>query len=245
MTPLNPRLTAPIVLRHLDTLSAPYLDLSKAYHQSSSLSISGSHGSVSELIRLTESHADVFLADRNLGLIKQIIKRIVKKQITKLTQTYITYGLADIATQVNLVPAATSAQQPPQPPPAQIAERYVFDMICANEVFAKLNSQASMVQFLDDPEEYDTTPFIDAMDARIGDVAALSEKLSEVEKRLQLTPAYLIKSGHVGGGRGGGGGGDDMAYARALSAQEQYDAGGYDREDDELKRAMEASLMHQ
>ena len=113
-----------------------------------------------------------------------------------------------------------------------------------------------MVRFLEDPEEYDTTPFIDSMDARIKDVAQLSDKLAEVERELQLTPAYILRSGVLGGG-GRGGGDVDIALAKALSMSEQDSHGGgggvssgaggrrgYE-EEDEMKRALEASLMQQ
>lgn len=118
-----------------------------------------------------------------------------------------------------------------------------------------MNSQAGMVRFLEDPEEYDTTPFIDAMDQRIRDVASLSDKLAEVERDLQLTPAYLMRSGALGGGGGGGGRGGDSDLAKALSMSEQEHMGGgavgrgrqqYGGDDDEeMKMAMEASLMQQ
>jgi hypothetical protein len=105
--------------------------VAKAYRKSSSISSSGgANAVVSEIVHLMEANAEQFITDRNLGLIKQIIKSLIKKQISKLTQTYITYSLADIAAQVNLgQQAAVGAQSPPQPAPAQLAERCVFDMV--------------------------------------------------------------------------------------------------------------------
>ena len=121
--------------------------------------------------------------------------------------------------------------------------------ICANEVFAKLNSRAAMVRFLEDPEEYDTTPFIDAMDGRIKDVAGLSDKLTEIERELQLTPAYIMRSGALGGGGGGGRGDSDINFAKAISLSEMEHGGGgrgrQSAEDEEMELAMRQSLMQQ
>lgn len=108
-------------------------------------------------------------------------------------------------------------------------------------MFAKLNGFASMVEFLDDPEEYDTTPFIDAMDSRIQDVTILSKKLAQVEKELQLTPAYILRSGILSS-RAGGAGGASAASASADMDTATFDD-RYDEEDADLKMAMQASLM--
>lgn len=99
------------------------------------------------------------------------------------------------------------------------------------------------MRFLDDPEEYDSSHFIQSMDRRINDVATLTRKLAEVEKELQLKPAYILKSGILRGQRTGGTGmgaseSDDIALARALSVSGEM-------EDEDLKMAMEASLMTQ
>lgn len=76
------------------------------------------------MTNLTEQYGQTFLQDKNVGLIRQIIASLTKKQISKLTQTYITFSLSDIASQVNLV-----STQKPGVQPAQVAERYVYDMV--------------------------------------------------------------------------------------------------------------------
>ena len=130
----NQRLTASATVRYLESLAAPYLDLAKAYRKAAGASASSGGSSsqsvTGEMRHLTEINGEQFLADNNVGLIKQIMKALVKKQITKLTQTYITYSLADIAAHVQLGgDKQQSATAPPQPAPALLAERYVFDMV--------------------------------------------------------------------------------------------------------------------
>ena len=134
---LNQRLSSPALLRYLETLTVPYQELAKAYRKgSSSLGGSGggssSTGAGAELAHLVEAHSGTFAHDKNLGLVKQLMRALEKKQVTRLTQTYLTFSLNDIAAHINLAPqqqqqkgaAAAAAQQP-----AQLAERYVFDMV--------------------------------------------------------------------------------------------------------------------
>ena len=112
-----------------------------------------------------------------------------------------------------------------------------------------------MVRFLENPEEYDTAPFIDLMDSKISEILLLNNALSEKEKALQIAPAYLIKTMRGGAGGGGGGGGMqeagndrqeamELAVARGLSLQDQRGGGDFD-EEDEMQAAMQASLMQQ
>lgn len=246
---LNQRLSSPILLRYLDALTTPYQELAKAYRKCAT-STSGAAGSAgsstasTEISHLVEANGDIFLHDKNLGLVKQILRSLVKKQVTRLTQTYLTFSLADVAAHINMQQQQGAAQAAP----AQMAEKYVFDMICARDVFARLDSKASMVRFLEDPEEYDTAPFIDLMDAKIGEIMLLNGALAEKEKALQLTPAYIIKTMRGGAGGGGGAGGMqeamELAVARGLSLQDQRGGGGFD-EEDEMQAAMQASLMQQ
>jgi len=139
---LNQRLSSPALLRYLETLTVPYQELAKAYRKGSS-SLGGSSGGSSstgagaELAHLVEAHSGTFAHDKNLGLVKQLMRALEKKQVTRLPQTYRTFSLNDIAAHINLGPqqqqqkgaaaaAAAAAQQP-----AQLAERYVFDMVRA------------------------------------------------------------------------------------------------------------------
>ena len=128
---LNPRLSSPALLRYLDALASPYQDLAKAYRKGTSAQGGGGGASASgELAHLVDLHGATFVHDKNLGLVKQLMRAAEKKQITRLTQTYLTFSLDDIAAHINLAPQqqnkgnAAAAQQP-----AQLAERYVFDMV--------------------------------------------------------------------------------------------------------------------
>jgi len=268
VVPLHPRLTNPAMLRHLDMLSGPYLDLAKSYRKcaQSSLSSPASQSALSELTHVVESSSELFNADMNLGLVKQILASITPRHIAKLTQTYLTVSIQDIAQRLRMgqqQQQSATAAQPPMPTsngtPAQLAERQIFNMINTKSVFARLDSSSGMVSFLDDPEEYDSAECQRELDGKIGEMMTLSNILANKEKELQLTPTFLIKTGQAGGratGAAGGGGAGSAAAAAAYGLDDmrgEYGHGAasygmeddYEDEDSQLRRAMEASLMQQ
>ena len=66
--------------------------------------------------------------DKNFGLVKQLQQSFYKKNIQKLTKTFITLSLADMATKVKL-------------PSAKEAETYMLNMIKDGEIFATINQK--------------------------------------------------------------------------------------------------------
>lgn len=125
---LNQRLSSAALIRYLDALSVPYAELAKAYRKCVMAGGSGGASTaMAEMSHLIETNAEQFLADKNLGLVKQIRQSLVKKNVTKLTQTYLTFALQDVAAHLNL-PAAASSSAAAVAPAIQ-AEKYVFDMV--------------------------------------------------------------------------------------------------------------------
>jgi hypothetical protein len=123
---LNPRLCSPALIRYIETLTVPYAELARAYRKCASAAGAGASAQA-EFSQLVDSSGDVFLLDKNLGLVKQLQRSLGKKQITRLTQTYLTCSLEDVA-------ANMAHQQAAQPATAkqaavQKAEAYVFDMV--------------------------------------------------------------------------------------------------------------------
>jgi hypothetical protein len=126
--------------------------------------------------------------------------------------------------------------------------------ICAGEVHARLDAGARMVQFLDDPQEYDDSACIARLDARIKEITSLNAALAQRERDLQVTPAYLLRVMRTTGGGAGSLPSNeamDMAMARGLSLHDAQDpfgggfGGGISVEDDDLQRAMQQSLQDQ
>jgi len=84
----TPKYTHPVLVRLLK--SSPYGTLSRAYPLS-----------VATLSQMVNKDADTYNTDQNVGLARQVVERAPRWLISKLTSTYLTLGLGDIAKEVS------------------------------------------------------------------------------------------------------------------------------------------------
>ncbi|XP_010253394.1 PREDICTED: COP9 signalosome complex subunit 3-like isoform X4 [Nelumbo nucifera] len=155
-----------------ELLRNPYIDLANSY----------SSGKISELESCVETNKEKFESDNNLGLVKQVVSSLYKRNIQRLTLTYLTLSLQDIANTVQL-------NTPKE------AEMHVLRMIQDGEIFATINQKDEMVSFHEDPEQYKTCEMIEHIDSSIQRIMSLSKKLSAVDELISYDPAYLAKAG--------------------------------------------------
>ncbi|OMP05542.1 hypothetical protein COLO4_08766 [Corchorus olitorius] len=123
-----------------------------------------------------------FCQDNNLGLVKQVVSSMYKRNIQRLTQTYLTLSLQDIANTVHL-------NSPKE------AEMHVLQMIQDGEIYATINQKDGMVRFLEDPEQYKTCEMIERVDSSIQRLMSLSKKLTAMDELMSCDPLYLAKAG--------------------------------------------------
>jgi len=204
---LPEKTTSHVVSRNVDRICPAYLELSRAYRRG-----------VEEMYKCLEANQDIFKKDRNLGLVRQTVQACVRNNISRLTKTYVTLSLSDLAAQANLGN------------PAQ-AEKILLTMIEEGQIFASINQKDGMISFLEDPEEYDTSGMAQELDQKIQEVIDLSQELQTRDRDLQLNQQYLIKTN------------PGMLAAAAAGPGERGGGGGGLAEDEMMARAMEASLM--
>ncbi|KDO55655.1 hypothetical protein CISIN_1g0144531mg, partial [Citrus sinensis] len=70
----------------------PYMELVNTYNT----------GKIVELETYVQTNREKFESDNNLGLVKQVVSSMYKRNIQRLTQTYLTLSLQDIANTVQL-----------------------------------------------------------------------------------------------------------------------------------------------
>ena len=119
--------------------------------------------------------------DSNLGLVKQVVSSLYKRNIQRLTQTFVTLSLQDIADTVQL----ESSKE---------AELYILRMVYIistewifwvknliglyfysihcfqiqeGEIFATINQKDGMVCFHEDPEQYKTSEVSQNLDVKM------------------------------------------------------------------------------
>ena len=140
-----------------------------------------------------------------MGLVKLVVESQTKRNVQRLTQTYLTLSLEDIAAAVNLPSAAAAelvilrcrAYEHVCPKNVivsiesqlSLGERiicqvvttgYLPRMIDAGEIFACIDSEKSMVRFLGDPEQYASPAMVQRLDAAIQQPTTLAERVSAV-----------------------------------------------------------------
>ncbi|WOL15590.1 hypothetical protein Cni_G24371 [Canna indica] len=170
--PPFPKYASPTVQRNLKGYTQPYIDLANCY----------ATGTFSELEACIQTNLEKFQSDNNLGLVKQVLSSLYKHNIQRLTQTYLTLSLEDIAN-------ATQLETPKE------AEMHVLRMIEDSEIFATINQKDGMVSFQEDPEQYKTCAMIEHIDSSIQSLMVLSRKLSSLDEHISCDPAYLTKIG--------------------------------------------------
>ncbi|XP_020098309.1 COP9 signalosome complex subunit 3 isoform X2 [Ananas comosus] len=170
--PSFPKYTSSTAQRNLKNHTQPYIDLSACY----------ASGKYSDLEAFIQSNVEKFQSDNNLGLVKQVLSSLYKRNIQRLTQTYLTLSLQDIANAVQL-------KTPKE------AEMHVLRMIQDGEIFATINQKDGMVSFHEDPEQYKTCEMAEHIDSTIQRLMALSKKLRSIDEQISCDPAYVSKIG--------------------------------------------------
>ena len=132
-------------------------------------------------------------------MIKQCIEALKQRKIQRLTSTYLTLSLDDIAQNAGL----SSAKE---------AEQYVLSMVASGKIFARIEQQDGMVFFSEDTEEqYDCDEVIARFDQEIHHAIALSKRLQAIDQEVSLNTSYLNKT--AARERGGGGSWADVDMA--------------------------------
>ncbi|XP_050394557.1 COP9 signalosome complex subunit 3 [Patella vulgata] len=169
--PLLPKYTSQVVIRYIKPLCQLYHDLSNAYCGNRS----------NDLRAIVTKHTETINRDKNMGLVKQCINSLFKKNIQRLTKTFLTLSLADMANRVHL----SGAKE---------AEKYVLHMIEDGEIYATINQKDGMVRFHDNPEEYNNATMLRHIDEEMQKCMKLDNKLKEMDREITVNPQYVQKS---------------------------------------------------
>jgi len=189
---LPSKTTSAAVARNIERVCLSYIDFARAYKKSTD-----------SAQKVIEEKAEEFTKDKCLGLLKQAQQALVKRNILRLTNTYVTLSLTDLTKMANL---RSTAQ----------AEQALLRMIEEGTLFAKINQKDGMVSFLEDPEEYDTTAMVEKLDSKIKEAVEISRKLKEVDRQITLDPTYIKKTTNLGDGEQVGGTREDFEMKRAI-----------------------------
>lgn len=164
-----PKYSSQVLTRFIKPLSQPYLLLAKAYEILSS----------DDLASVISTNHEIFANDTNLGLVHLVSASLYKKKIQRLTQTFLTLSLADVAHKVKL-------SGPDE------AERYILTMVKDGEIFASINKRDGMVLFKDDPEKFNTPGTLEKIQNEIIQVIEMNKQIGVMDEEIKLNPSVSI-----------------------------------------------------
>lgn len=153
-----PKYTSPCVIKYKKQVGHPYLKLAHDYSSSNYEKINS----------FIQNNTSVYERDENMGLIKQCLTQVHKRSIQRLTKTFLTLPLRDVANHVGL---ANEKE----------AELYILNMIDDGEIFATINQRDGMVVFQDNPEKFDSAVVFQKLQEDMSTSASLIEKLRKLE----------------------------------------------------------------
>lgn len=165
-----PKYTSQVVSRFIKPLSQAYHDLASIYTSNNS----------DDVRSIIAKYHDTFSRDCNMGLTKQVLASLYKKNIQRLTKTFLTLSLSDVASRVQL------------PGPGD-AEKYILNMIEEGEIFATINQKDGMVIFHDDPEKYNSPNMLKKLEDEMAVCKELDRKIQQMEEDIMVNPQYVKK----------------------------------------------------
>ncbi|XP_003744070.1 COP9 signalosome complex subunit 3 [Galendromus occidentalis] len=167
-----PKWTSSVVERFAHQISKVYHDLDSVY----------ASNSVNHVRDFCANHAEQFARDGNTGLIKQCIASISRKNIKKLTKTFLTLSLSDVAQRCNL----SSARE---------AERHLVNMIEDGEIYATINQRDGMVLFKDSPNKFDDPDCFLELEQKMRRYMDVADKVKKLSENIQVDPLFINKVG--------------------------------------------------
>ncbi|XP_012162980.1 COP9 signalosome complex subunit 3 isoform X2 [Ceratitis capitata] len=166
-----PKSSGPVISRFMKPLAQAYHDLGNAYATSTN----------EELRIVMNKCSETFIRDKNMGLVKQVVTSLYKKNIQRLTKTFLTLSLSDVASRAQLNDAAE-------------AEKYIFNMIKSGEIYASINKKDGMVVFKDDPEKYNSPEMFLKVQKDMAETMDLIRQINKMEEEILLNPIYVKKA---------------------------------------------------
>ena len=159
-----------LVHRHMKTFCSQYVDFANAFASNESAKVR----------EIVDKNRELFEKDNNYGLVKQCMSALYTRNIQRLTATFMTLSLTDIARMVNL-------------PNAKAAEATLLRMIENGEINAVINQKDGMVSFEEDIHTFNHPETTSALEKRIQTSVELSRRLKTIDENLTCSTTFVAR----------------------------------------------------
>lgn len=175
-----PKYTSPVINKYIKPLCNSYVDLVNAFYTNN----------MSEVQSTINQYSDVYAADKNTGLVAQVCDSMTKTNIKRLTKTFLTLSLEDVAARAGL----SSPRE---------AERWLVIMIEEGSIHATISQKDGMVRFDTNPERFASVSMLKKLESSIIGAIKLDSQIVGMDEEIVLNPNFIKKS-NVGNAAGGG-----------------------------------------
>ena len=165
-----PEYTGTLVQRLIKTCCHEYNELANAM---------ATH-KVEKVKKVVRRYTEAFTKDQNLGLAEQALESVYRRNIQRLTQTFVTLSLEDIAQQVSL-------------PGASEAKAQLLSMIGKGQISASIDEGKGMVSFDKEADPNTSDVLAAKLERQILVAMELNEKLRAADEAISVNPTYLGK----------------------------------------------------
>jgi len=166
-----PKYTSAVVSKYIRPLSSAYHDLVNGFYTNQT----------SELENVITRNASQYESDGNMGLVRQVSVAQTRANIKRLTKTFVTLSLDDVATRIGL-------------PSPKEAEKQIVAMIQEGSIHARISQKDGMVQFDANPERFNSVRMLSDLEARVSTCIALNSQITQMEEDIVLSTTYIKKS---------------------------------------------------
>lgn len=165
-----PKNSSNIVHRQIKFYAQGYLEFATAFDKR-------------ELDKCTSNsvqYSEIYKKDNNFGLIKQCITALSRNSIQKLTETYLTLSLNDIAKTAKL----QSSEE---------AEKLLLSMIENGEIKGVISQKDKKVSFNEEIREFNSTETNSILDKKINQSIELCYKLKRMDQEIGKSVTYIAR----------------------------------------------------
>ncbi|PXF46688.1 COP9 signalosome complex subunit 3 [Gracilariopsis chorda] len=191
----------------LRSFSSEYTELATAYERMDRC----------QTVQLFESNRDTFEKHGNLGLVKQVMRTLTDALIERLTNSFVTMNIANVASRVG-----------------QSNEEHVHQvllrMIEQGKINARIDDRKRVVRLIDAQRDVDERLFAQVSGALMQQSLQVLQRIDEFREKLQTDPAYV---GKTMGGRAPRRGASSHAFGSSAGG-----ASASKRQDGEMMRVI-------
>lgn len=135
---------------------------------------------VAELQDNLSRNENLYNDDGNYGLVKQCVVSMHKRNIQKLTKTFLTLSLTDITNLVKLDRVA-------------LTEKYLTEMVMEGTIQARINHEQGMVYFLDQLEDSKSEEALANLSEQIAKCVEINTKFRELDDIIKTSAQFQEK----------------------------------------------------